>query len=270
VSDTDLPADPDLLLALARRLALGAAELLLDGLTAGTAIAGTKSSDTDLVTEVDRAAEAFIVEGLRRSRPDDAIRGEEGTEEAGTSGLTWVIDPIDGTTNFVYGHSGFGVSIAALVDDAPVVGVVADPLHDDLFTARRGGGAERNHAPIRASSADRLDLALVATGFSYESARRSRQAGVLTHVLPQIRDIRRMGSAAVDLCSAACGRVDAYYERGLHLWDYAAGWLIATEAGARVGDLAGGPPSSEFLLAAPPALYDQLATLLREAGAADA
>ncbi|HSL59732.1 MAG TPA: inositol monophosphatase family protein [Acidimicrobiales bacterium] len=259
--------DLDPLLSLAERLALGAAELLLDALTQGGVRSSTKTSLTDLVTDADEASERLIVEGLLRDRPHDGIRGEEGTEVVGTSGIEWVVDPIDGTTNFVYGHSGFGVSIAALVDGEPIVGVVADPLHDDLFTATRGGGARRNHAPIRGTGLDRLDLALVATGFSYLPERRRLQAEVLTHVLPEVRDIRRMGGAAVDLCSAACGRVDAFYERGLNPWDFAAGWLVAAEAGLRVGDLDGGPPSSEFALAAPAGIFDELAALLRRAGA---
>lgn len=262
--------DLDPLLTLAERLALGAAELLLDALTRGGLRSATKTSATDLVTDADEASERYIVEGLLTARPHDGIRGEEGTDVEGTSGVVWVVDPIDGTTNFVYGHSGFGVSIAALVDDEPMVGVVADPLHDDVFTARRGGGAWRNHAPIRGSSLDRLDLALVATGFSYLPERRRRQAEVLAHVLPAVRDIRRMGGAAVDLCSTACGRVDAFYEKGLNPWDFAAGWLVAAEAGVRVGDLDGGPPSSDFTLAAPPAIFEPLAELLRGAGAADA
>jgi myo-inositol-1(or 4)-monophosphatase len=258
------------LLGLAERLAHGAAELLLDALTRGGLRSTTKTSATDLVTDADEASERYIVDGLRAARPDDGVRGEEGTDVAGTTGVVWVIDPIDGTTNFVYGHAGFGVSIAALVDDEPVVGVVADPLQDDVFSARRGGGARRNGVPIRGSSLHELDLALVATGFSYLPERRRRQAAVLTRVLPEVRDIRRMGGAAVDLCSTACGRVDAFYEKGLNPWDFAAGSLVAAEAGVRVGDLDGGPPSSAFTLAAPPALFEPLAELLRASGAADA
>ncbi len=257
----------DTVVELAERLALGAAELLLDGLARGTLQVDTKSTSTDLVTDVDRASERFIVEGILAARPDDGIIGEEGTDLTGTSGVTWVIDPLDGTTNFVYGHSGFSVSIAVVVDGVPTIGVVADPLHDDLFSARRGGGALRNRAPIRCSEADDLATALVATGFSYAPDAREHQARVLTEVLPRIRDIRRMGGAAVDLCSAACGRVDAYFERGLAAWDMAAGLVIAEEAGARVGDLRGGAPSSTFVLACPPRLFKPLADLLVAAGA---
>lgn len=259
--------DLDHLARIAERLALGAAELLLDGLARGGLQVATKSTRTDLVTDVDRASERLLVDGLLAARPDDGILGEEGTDIAGTTGVTWVIDPLDGTTNFVYGHSGFSVSIAAVIDGVPSVGVVADPLHDDLFSARLGGGAHRNQAPIRCSDRAEPATALVATGFGYAPDQRAAQARVLTEVLPSIRDIRRMGGAAVDLCSTACGRVDAYFERGLAPWDLAAGTVIAREAGARVGDLRGGEPSGEFVLAAPPALFDPLAELLLAAGA---
>lgn len=262
-------SDLDHLARLAEQLALGAAELLLDGLTRGVTEVSTKSSPTDVVTDVDRASERFIVDGIAEARPDDGILGEEGTDVAGTSGVRWIIDPLDGTTNYVYGHAGFSVSIAVVVDGVPSVGVVADPIHDDLFSARLGGGAFRNQAPIRCSPVTDAGLALVATGFNYSAAVRHDQARVLVEMLPRIRDVRRMGGAAVDLCSTACGRVDAYYERGLAPWDLAAGTVIAREAGARVEDLRGGDPSATFVLAAPPALFDPLADLLRDAAADD-
>lgn len=260
-------ADLDHLARLAERLALGAAELLLDGLARGALEISSKSTRTDMVTDMDRAAERFIVDGILDSRPDDGVLGEEGTDIAGTSGVSWVIDPLDGTTNYVYGHSGFSVSIAALVDGVASVGVVADPVHDDLFSARLGGGAHRNRAPIHCSPLEDLSTALVATGFNYSPAVRGEQARVLVDLLPQVRDVRRMGGAAVDLCSAACGRVDAYFERGLAPWDMAAGVVIAREAGARVGDLRGGEPSGDFVLASPPALFEPLADLLLAARA---
>jgi len=262
--------DRDDLLRLATRLAEDAAALLLDGLERTRTSVTTKSSSTDLVTEMDRAAERLIGDALRTERPDDAVVGEEGTDRAGTSGVRWLVDPIDGTTNYTYGHPGFAVSIAAEVDGVPTVGVVADPLHRDVFTAVRGAGARRNGRPISVTAVDDLAQALVATGFSYESARRERQAAVLAQVLPRVRDIRRMGAAAVDLCSVACGRVDAFYEKGLQPWDHAAGALIAAEAGALVGDLAGGPASGAFCLAAAPDVFAPLRDLLRRAGADDA
>lgn len=227
----------------------------------------SKDTPTDLVTDVDRAAEELIVSSLLDERPHDGIIGEEGTAIVGTSGVDWVIDPLDGTTNFVYGHPGFSVSIAASIDGVPSVGVVFDPVHDECFAAHLGGGAHRNGVLIRCSARTDLATALVATGFSYTPERRRAQAVALTTVLPEIRDIRRMGGAAVDLCSVACGRVDASYERGLQAWDLAAGAVIAAEAGAQVGDLDGGLPTADYCLAAPPALFGPLADLIRRADA---
>ncbi len=272
----DDPADPEQLAELAADVATAAAQLLVEGLTRTRHSVQTKTSATDLVTDMDRASERAIVERILARRPTDGILGEEGSDRLGTSGIRWIIDPIDGTTNYVYGHPGFAVSIAAERTDpttgvaAVVAGAVADPLHAELFVAVLGGGATRNGRTIRCTDNAELGRALVATGVSYESARRARQAQVLTEVLPEVRDIRRMGAASVDLCSVACGRVDAYYEKGLAPWDLAAGALIAGEAGAVVGDLAGGPPSGDFVLAAAPALFDLLAEQLVAAGAADA
>jgi myo-inositol-1(or 4)-monophosphatase len=277
----DAPADPGELLALATDLARRAAALLVDGLDRVRSSIDTKSSGTDLVTEMDRASEALIVAGILAARPDDGIVGEEGTDRAGTSGVRWIIDPLDGTTNYVYGHPGFGVSIAVQVlgagrRDGPagapaaapvtVAGCVVDPVHDACFTARRGGGAARNGEPITCSEQTDLAHALVGTGFAYQAERRRRQAEVLTTVLPAVRDIRRMGAAAVDLCSVACGRLDAYFESGLAVWDLAAGALIAAEAGALVGDLHGGSPSPELTIAAAPAIFAPLRDLLETAG----
>jgi myo-inositol-1(or 4)-monophosphatase len=184
--------------------------------------------------------------------------------------VRWIVDPIDGTTNYLYGHAGFAISIAAEIDGEMAIGVVHDPLHAEVFTAIRGEGAFRNGLPIHASDETKLSHALVATGFSYEPDRRRRQAAVLGKIIGSVRDIRRMGAASVDLCSVACGRVDAYYERGLQPWDHAAGALIATEAGALVGNLAGGAPEFEFCLAAPPALFNGLRSLLVDADAGNA
>ena len=258
------------LLALATTLAADAAVLLLDGLDRHRVEVSTKSSPTDMVTEIDRASEALIVAGIRAARPQDGIVGEEGADHPGTSGVRWLIDPVDGTTNYVYAFPGFAVSIAAEYVGETIAGVVHDPMHRDVYAAARNGGATRNGEPIHASTNDDLTTALVGTGFSYEPARRLRQAHVLTQVLPHIRDIRRMGAAAVDLCSVACGRLDAFYERGLGPWDLAAGALIAQEAGARVGDLDGGPASGHFALASAPGLFDPLRALLDTAGAGTA
>ncbi len=264
--------EPDLdeLLELASSTAADAAALIVDGLARARTMVDTKTTGTDMVTEMDRASETLILGRLAEARPDDAVLGEEGTDRAGTTGVRWIVDPIDGTTNYLYGHAGFAVSIAAEVDGIVAVGVVHDPLHGEVFTAVRGRGALRNGRPISVSAETEMSHALIATGFSYEPERRRRQASVLGQVIGSVRDVRRMGAASVDLCSVACGRVDAYYERGLQPWDHAAGALIATEAGAIVGDLDGGPPRFEFCLAAPPALFDRLRNLLIEADAGNA
>lgn len=263
--------DPDALLALASSAAREAGALLRDGLGRTRTDVETKSTHTDMVSEMDRAAEALLVERLLGARPDDGMVGEEGTDRAGTSGVRWVVDPLDGTTNYLYRLPGFAVSIAAEVAGEPAVGVVYDVVHDELFTAVSGQGARRDGVLIRASEASTLATALVATGFSYDAARRRRQAEVLTSLLPRIRDIRRFGAASVDLCAVACGRVDAYYERGLAPWDLAAGGLIAREAGAVVADLRGGPgQAAGSVVAAAPGLAAELQALLAEVGAADA
>jgi myo-inositol-1(or 4)-monophosphatase len=269
-AQADARPSPGELVLLARRAATDAAALLVAGLHRDRTVVETKTTGTDMVTEMDRAAERHIVDSIRAARPRDGVVGEEGTADAGTTGVEWIVDPIDGTTNYLYGHPGFAVSIAVACDHDVVAAAVVDPLHDDVFTATKGGGAFRNDDPITASGQTRLGQTLVATGFSYESARRRRQAGVLAQILPVVRDVRRMGAAAVDLCSVACGRVDAFYEKGLALWDYSAGALIAREAGATVGDLDGGEPSSQFVLAAAPAIFDELRGRLREAGAGEA
>ncbi|WP_419926641.1 inositol monophosphatase family protein [Candidatus Poriferisocius sp.] len=226
-----------------------------------------KSSRTDLVTDLDLACEAAIVDFLTAHRPDDAMLGEEGAGRDGTSGVRWIIDPIDGTVNFVYGHPGFGVSVAAEADGQVVAGAVIDPVLNETFTAHRGGGARLNGRPTAVRPNGDPALALVATGFSYAHERRRRQAEVLGELLPLIGDIRRVGGAAVDLCTVACGRVDAFFEVGLNPWDYAAGALIAGEAGAVVQDLHGNPPSPDFVFAAAPAVADALLDLLQDAEA---
>jgi fructose-1,6-bisphosphatase/inositol monophosphatase family enzyme len=261
---------PGELLAIARDLAGRAAALLVDGLTKHRAEISTKSTRTDMVTEMDRASERLIVDGILDRRPHDGIVGEEGADVAGTSGVHWLVDPIDGTTNYLYAHPGFAVSIAAQRDGETIAGVVRDPLHDDEFAAAKGLGATRNGRPAIVPDHDELATALVATGFAYDAVRRARQAEVLAYVLPRVRDIRRMGAAAVDLCSVAVGRVNAYYERGLGPWDLAAGALIASEAGAVVGSLDGPIAAGELVLAAPRSLFSSFRDLLIAAGAARA
>ena len=247
--------------------AAAVAATLLQAQTGTQLQISAKSSRTDLVTDMDVACEAAIVEFLTARRPGDGIMGEEGSGRDGTSGVRWIIDPIDGTVNFVYGHPGFGVSVAAEADGQIVAGAVIDPMLDETFTAHRGGGARLNGRPLHVRPDGDPAMALVATGFSYAHERRRRQAEVLGELLPVIGDIRRVGGAAVDLCSVACGRVDAFFEVGLNPWDYAAGALIAAEAGAVVQDLHGGPPSPDFVFAATPDVADTLLKLLQNAEA---
>lgn len=198
----------------------------------------TKSSSSDFVTSVDKTTETLIASLIGDQRPHDSFLGEEGTNRKGTSGVMWVIDPIDGTTNFIHKHPGFGVSIAAKVNGKVIAGAVADPVHSEIFDAALNQGARCNGDKIRITRSPELETSLVATGFSYIDTKRTEQAKILLHVLPAIADIRRMGSAAIDLCSVAMSRVDAFFETGLNEWDVAAGSLIASEAGATIQTIA--------------------------------
>ena len=235
--------------------------MLVDG-EAGAAVVRTKSSPTDIVTEMDNAADALISRRLLEARPGDALLTEESGESAGESGVRWVVDPVDGTVNYLYGLPDWAVSIAAEVDGVTVAGVVEVPRRGETFTAVRGRGAWRNGVGIACNRGVVLSQALVATGFGYAAGRRVHQAEVLLGVLPNVRDIRRGGSAAVDLCGLACGRVDAYYERGVNAWDIGAAGLVAEEAGARLGGLDGKAASPEMTIAAPEPLFTQLHGLL--------
>jgi myo-inositol-1(or 4)-monophosphatase len=255
------------LLEVALVLAREAGTLLLAGRPAGPLRVTSKSTPTDVVTEMDHAAEALITETLARLRPDDGMLGEEGTDHPGTSGVRWVVDPLDGTVNYLYGLGGWAVSVAAEVDARVVAGVVHIPSTGETFAATLGGGATCNGVALRRGPGPALSSALVATGFGYDARRRAHQAAVLARVLPLVRDIRRFGACAVDLCLLAAGRLDAYYERGVNAWDHAAGGLVAAEAGARVEGLRGAPASPRFLLAAPPALFAALHDVLVAAGA---
>ena len=236
----------------------------------------TKSSPTDIVTEMDRRSEALITSRIRAHRPGDTVLGEEGGQTSGGPAgeddgslpgrVRWIVDPLDGTVNYLYGLRAWAVSIAAEVDGAVVAGVVEVPRHGETFTAVTGQGAwlHRGEArqALRCSSGVPLDQALVGTGFGYDPGRRQVQGEVVAALLPHIRDIRRGGSAAVDLCSVAAGRLDAFYERGLNYWDFAAGGLISREAGALVGGLAGRAESTSMAVAAGPGLFQQLETFL--------
>lgn len=251
------------LLELATSVAEQAGRLVLDALDEKRVAISTKSTATDMVSEVDRASEELLLDRILQSRPNDSVVGEEGTGRDGTSGVRWVLDPLDGTTNYLYGLPVFAVSVAAQIDDRPAVGVVHDPLHRETFSARRGGGAHLNGDPIHASSVTDLSHALIGTGFSYRSEQRAWQAAAVAHLLPRVRDIRRAGSAALDLCWVGCGRLDATYERGLQPWDSAAGALIAAEAGA-FAEVESGAPWARVVSCAP-AITEPFLALVAEA-----
>ncbi|MFG1707958.1 inositol monophosphatase family protein [Nonomuraea sp. M3C6] len=222
----------------------------------------TKSSPTDVVTALDKASEELIRERILAARPGDRILGEEGGEEPGDSDVRWIVDPIDGTVNFLYGLPDWAVSIAVEVRGQIVAGVVNVPARGELFTAALGEGAWLGGERLRCNTGVLLAQALVATGFGYSVARRAVQGEVVAAVLPRVRDIRRGGSCAIDMCSLAAGRVDAYYERGVNYWDFAAAGLVATESGARLGGLRGRPVSPGFALCAAPGLFEELHDLL--------
>ncbi|KUJ68645.1 inositol monophosphatase [Streptomyces albus subsp. albus] len=260
------PADQELL-AVALEAARRAGELLRDGRPADLGVAATKTSPIDVVTEMDLAAEKLITGFLAERRPDDGLLGEEGASAPGSSGVRWVIDPVDGTVNYLYGLPSWSVSIAAERDGRTVVGVVAAPMRQETYHAVRGGGAHLNGQPVRVRPTPPFEQALVGTGFAYLTQRRAAQAEVVRTLLPRVRDIRRGGSAAIDLCDVACGRLDAYYERGLNPWDLAAGELIAHEAGALTGGRPGAPADGDLAIAAVPGVFEPLQRLLEELGA---
>jgi myo-inositol-1(or 4)-monophosphatase len=244
----------DELQEVALRVATGAAHVLQTYSSVRLEHVNTKSSPTDLVSEADRASEAYIVSELQRARPGDAVLSEEGASHDGTTNISWVADPLDGTTNFFFQVPAYSVSLAACYDGEPIVGVVVDPSRQETWSAARGRGAWCNDAPCHvANGRSELATALVGTGFSYRPERRVVQASVLTGLLPVVRDIRRIGSAALDLCWVANGRFDAYYESGLHYWDWAAGSVICKEAGGQLATLPG-----EILLATTPELMAPL------------
>ncbi|GGU56853.1 inositol monophosphatase family protein [Streptomyces lavendofoliae] len=263
------PRDPLLseLLDLALEAGRRAGALLRDGRPADLGVAATKSSPIDVVTEMDIAAEKLITDFLAEHRPDDGLLGEEGAAAEGVSGVRWVVDPLDGTVNYLYGLPTWAVSIAAERDGETLVGVVEVPMRGETFRAVLGGGAFLGDRPIRCRPAPPLDQALVSTGFNYVAEVRAHQADVAQRLIPRLRDIRRGGSAATDLCDVAAGRLDGYYERGLSPWDLAAGALIAREAGALTGGRPGTPPTGELAVAAPPGVFEPLQALLEDFGA---
>jgi myo-inositol-1(or 4)-monophosphatase len=260
--------DPAELADLALETARVAAELVRGRRAAGVSVADTKSSDVDIVTEADRAAETLIRDTIRARRPDDAFLGEEGDDEAGTSGVRWVIDPIDGTVNFLYGLPQYAVSIAAEVDGEVVAGVVLNAATGVEYVAREEDGrtvARRDGRPLAVRGEAPLSHRLVGTGFSYDRRVRVLQSEAVTRLLPRIRDVRRLGSCALDLCAVAEGQLDAYVEEGVNLWDHAAAGLVARAAGART-EIAQGIGGLTLLLCAPGHGFEEFREAVVEAG----
>jgi myo-inositol-1(or 4)-monophosphatase len=255
-------ADSSELLDVARALAVEAGELLRARFGQPGAGVRSKTTPTDLVSDADHAAEELIRRELAVRRPDDGILGEEGGSRSGGSGLRWVVDPLDGTVNFLFGIPHWAVSVACEDDEGAIVGVIHDPLRGETFAAARGGQPTLDSAPIAGSSATELSTALVATGYAYDAEIRARQAEVSARVTPRARDLRRGGSAALDLAWTACGRFDAFYERGLQPWDRAAGALLCARAGLELRELAARDGLPHGLLVAPAGLAEELSSLV--------
>ncbi|MEP7091125.1 MAG: inositol monophosphatase family protein [Nocardioidaceae bacterium] len=256
------------LLDLAGAVAGEAADLVRERRVGGVEVSGTKSSPVDIVTEVDKAAERLIFDRLMAARPDDGFLGEEGASSESTSGIVWVVDPIDGTVNFVYGIPSYAVSIAAAVDGESVVGVVVNVQTRELWTATRGGGAFLDGARLQVAAPEvptALSQCLVGTGFNYLQHVKVLQTVAVSALLHEVRDVRRIGSAALDLCNVAAGRFDAYVEEGLNPWDMAAGGLVATEAGA-VLEKHPGVGGSECLVCAPATGFEAFRDLVERCG----
>jgi myo-inositol-1(or 4)-monophosphatase len=254
--------DTAALLELATHVSRRAGALLIERFAEPARGVETKTTSTDPVSDADRDAESLILEAIREHRPGDGVLAEEGGAGETTTELTWVIDPLDGTVNFLFGIPVWCVSIGVEDASGGLVGVVHDPNRDETFSAIRGEGARLNGAPIEVSTRKELASALVGTGFSYDPARRREQAVKVAEVLPLVRDIRRAGSAALDLCSLACGRLDAFYEAPMERWDRSAGELIAREAGALLVGLPAQPGAPPGLIGANPHLHAQLAALV--------
>ncbi len=260
------------LLDLATSIARQAGELAARRRAEGVTVAASKSSLEDIVTEADRETEDLIRSLLADARPNDGILGEERSSVRGSSGLTWVVDPIDGTVNYLYGIRQYAVSIAVVQGEpdplawTALSGVVFNPAADELFAASAGSGSTLNGSTIVTAPNVDLAQALVGTGFSYSAERRVVQAKVLVGLIERVRDIRRQGSAALDLCDVACARLNGYFEHGLNPWDHAAGALIAQEAGAKVSGLRGERASAKFVLAAEPGVADALEAALVQSG----
>ena len=258
--------DLDKLRALAVDLARAASRVHLEGLGRARDL-DTKSAPNDFVSDVDRLAEATIVERLAAARPGDAVLAEEGTAHGGQSGVRWIVDPLDGTMNYVYGYPAYCSSVAAELDGEVVVGAVSESLTGIVFWAQRGGGAWQDERRLTARRQTTVAQALVGTGFSYDAEQRVQQGAALARLLGRVADIRRGGAAALDLCRLAAGQLDAYFELDLSPWDYAAGRLIAEEAGAGVLELPANHGKGPAIVGAGPALLPAFVELLREVGA---
>lgn len=252
------------LLEVAEAAARSAGELLLERFRAPARGVDAKSTPTDLVSDADRDAEALILKHVERDRPDDGVLAEEGGGRRARSGFTWVVDPLDGTVNFLFGIAAWAVSIAVEDDAGTLVGIVRQPALGETFRAVRGGGATLNGIPIRVSEREDLETALIGTGFAYDARARAAQADLVRKVLPRVRDIRRAGSAALDLAAVACGRLDAVYESPMEPWDRAAGVLLIQEAGGIVTDLPAPMGLSTGVVAANPILHPKLESLVKE------
>jgi myo-inositol-1(or 4)-monophosphatase len=262
-ADADLPGELE---CIAVQLATGAAAVV-GGHGRGALAVSSKSTATDLVTEADRASERWLVRRIRALRPADAILGEEGADADGTSGVRWVLDPIDGTVNYVLGLPQYAVSVAAEVDGQVLAGAVCNVASGEVFRANRGGGAHLGELRLTGPQEVPMGRAVVGIGFGYGAAQRRRQGVVVARLLPRVADIRRLGSASLDLCAVAAGRLDAYFEAGLQVWDYAAGVLIATEAGCAASGLRSRPPSSNLTAVTGKSLAVEFFALLEELGA---
>jgi myo-inositol-1(or 4)-monophosphatase len=267
------PAELLLLEEIACALAREAGELIVTERPDELGVAATKSTRTDIVTVMDRHSEELLRSRLESARPGDGLLGEEGASRPSQTGISWVVDPIDGTVNYLYDLPGYAVSVGACVGAVntpgpwrPVAGAVMNPSTGELFHARAGGGAFVQHGErsrrLQVSAQDDLGFSLVGTGFGYDVDKRREQAAIVVDLIPRVRDIRRAGSAAVDMCSVAAGRLDAYYESGLNAWDLAAGWLMVTEAGGLVQGAGGGAPSAELVVAGGPSVVAALAPLV--------
>lgn len=262
--------DSEVLERIACDIAQEAGRLVVDDRPTDLGVAATKTTEVDVVTVMDQRSEELLRDRLATLRPDDGILGEEGESVSGSSDITWVLDPIDGTVNYLYQVPAFAVSVAACTGDVTtpgawdvIAGAVYDPTADRLFHARQNGGAYLRSASgartrLAVSQQTRLSMSLIATGFGYDPAVRARQGAVLAQVLPQVRDIRRFGACSLDLVSVAAGQVDAYYESGPKIWDMAAGAIVLTEAGGVLRGPAGGPADENLILAGPRGLVEAL------------